>query len=45
MKEVLTVTTDELRAVLEMITNYSFDYLQSLTKEELEKIYNDKRSD
>jgi hypothetical protein len=39
------MTSDELRSILEMITNYSPEYLQSLTKKELEKIYNDKRSD
>ncbi|WP_275677145.1 hypothetical protein [Neobacillus drentensis] len=33
------MTSDELRALLEMTTNYSFDYLQSLTYEELLKIY------
>jgi hypothetical protein len=40
------MTSDELRAVLEMITHYSFDYLQSLNKEQLERIYAEKtRSD
>jgi hypothetical protein len=39
------MTSDELRAILEMTTNYSIEYLQSLTKEKLEKIYNEKRSD
>jgi hypothetical protein len=39
------MTSDEMRAVLEMTTNYSFDYLQSLSYEELERIYNEKRSD
>jgi hypothetical protein len=36
------MTSHELRTVLEMITNYSFDYLQSLTYEELLRIYEDK---
>lgn len=36
------MTSDELRSVLEMITNYSFDYLQSLSREQLLKIYEDK---
>jgi hypothetical protein len=39
------MTSDELRSILCMTTNYSYAYLQSLTKEELEKIYQDKRSD
>jgi hypothetical protein len=39
------MTSDEMRAVLEMTTNYSFDYLQSLSYEELKRIYNEKRSD
>lgn len=32
----------ELRSILEMITNYSYEYLQSLNKEQLLKIYEDK---
>lgn len=36
------MTSDELRTILEMITNYSFDYLQSLNKEQLQKIYEEK---
>lgn len=36
------MTSDELRTILEMITGYSFDYLQSLNKEQLEKIYEEK---
>jgi hypothetical protein len=36
------MTSHELRTVLEMITNYSFDYLQSLTYEQLLRIYEDK---
>jgi hypothetical protein len=39
------MTADELRAVLEMTTRYSFEYLQSLTKEQLEKIYEDKQKE
>jgi hypothetical protein len=35
--------SDELRAILEMITNYSFEYLQSLTYEELLKLYEERR--
>lgn len=38
------MNSDELRALLEMITHYSFDYLQSLEKEQLEKIYKEKTS-
>lgn len=37
------MTSDELRALLEMITNYSFDYLQSLSHEELLKLYQEKQ--
>jgi hypothetical protein len=33
------MSSDELRSLLTMITNYSFEYLQSLNKEQLEKIY------
>lgn len=33
------MTNDELRAILELVTGYSFEYLQSLNKEELEKLY------
>lgn len=33
------MTADELRSLLEMTTNYSFEYLQTLKLEELEKIY------
>jgi len=33
------MSSDELRSILAMITNYSFEYLQSLNKEQLEKIY------
>ena len=36
------MNSDELRAVLAMTTNYSFEYLQSLTQEQLQKIYEDK---
>ena len=36
------MTSDELRALLEMITNYSFEYLQSLNLEQLTKIYEEK---
>jgi DNA-dependent RNA polymerase auxiliary subunit epsilon len=39
------MTSDELRALLEMTTNYSFEYLQSLSKEQLEKIYEAKTND
>jgi hypothetical protein len=36
------MSSDELRSILAMITNYSFEYLQSLNKEQLEKIYKEK---
>jgi hypothetical protein len=36
------MSSDELRSVLSMITHYSFEYLQSLNKEQLEKIYKEK---
>jgi hypothetical protein len=39
------MTSDEIRAILELTTNYSFAYLQSLSYEELKRIYNEKRSD
>lgn len=37
------MTKQELISVLEMITNYSYEYLKSLEEEELQKIYDDKR--
>lgn len=37
------MTKQELISVLEMITNYSYEYLKSLDEEELQKIYDDKR--
>jgi hypothetical protein len=39
------MTSDELRAVLELITNFSFDYLQSLNKEQLQKLYEERTHD
>jgi hypothetical protein len=36
------MSSDELRSILSMITDYSFEYLQSLNKEQLQKIYEDK---
>jgi hypothetical protein len=36
------VTADEMIAVLEMITRYSYEYLKSLTYEELEKLFKEK---
>lgn len=42
--EVTDMTSVELRAILEMITNYSFDYLQSLNQEQLQKIYDEKNA-
>ncbi|MEH7251912.1 hypothetical protein V7111_07280 [Neobacillus niacini] len=33
------MSSDELRSILAMITHYSFEYLQSLNKEQLQKIY------
>jgi hypothetical protein len=38
----INMTSDELRAILEMITHYSFEYLQSLNYEQLLRIYEDK---
>ena len=38
----INMTSDELRALLEMTTNYSFEYLQSLNYEQLLRIYEDK---
>jgi hypothetical protein len=40
--QAINMTSHELRTVLEMITNYSFDYLQSLSYEQLLRIYEDK---
>lgn len=37
------MTKHELVSVLEMITNYSYEYLQSLDREQLQKIFDDKR--
>ncbi|MGX1430776.1 hypothetical protein ACUXCC_002014 [Cytobacillus horneckiae] len=37
------MTKDELVFLLEMITNYSFEYLQTLDREQLQKIYEEKR--
>ena len=34
---------DQLISYLEEITNYSFEYLKSLTLEELQKIYEKRR--
>jgi hypothetical protein len=39
------MNSDELRAELHIITGYSFEYLQTLTKDELERILKEKRSD
>lgn len=36
------MSSDELRSILNMITGYSFEYLQSLKHEELERIYEEK---
>lgn len=33
---------DEMISVLEMITNYSYHYLKSLTTEQLQKLYEDR---
>jgi hypothetical protein len=41
-RQAINMTSHELRTVLEMITNYSFDYLQSLSYEQLLRIYEDK---
>jgi hypothetical protein len=45
MEEGYNMTADEYRALLEMTTRYSFEYLQSLTKEELERIYEEKQKE
>jgi hypothetical protein len=39
----IEMTKDELISILEMITHYSYEYLKSLSLEELQKIYKDKR--
>jgi hypothetical protein len=36
------MNSDELRSLLTMITQYSFEYLQSLNKEQLQRIYEEK---
>lgn len=36
------MSKDELISVLEMITKFSYEYLKSLSKEELEKIYKER---
>lgn len=36
------MTRDEMTALLEMKSNYSYEYLQSLTREQLEKLYREK---
>lgn len=36
------MTKDEYISVLEMITKFSYEYLKSLSKEELEKIYRER---
>lgn len=36
------MTKDELISVLEMITKFSYEYLKSLSKEELEKLYKER---
>jgi hypothetical protein len=38
----IEMTSDELRSILGMITNYSFEYLQSLSHEELLKMYEER---
>jgi hypothetical protein len=42
-KRGIEMTKDELISILEMITRYSYEYLKSLSLEELQKIYEDKR--
>lgn len=36
------MTKDELITVLEMITKYSYEYLKSLSVEDLQKLYEDR---
>lgn len=36
------MTRTELISILEMITNYSYEYLRSMTLEQLQKLYEDK---
>lgn len=36
------MTTDEMISILTMKTNYSFEYLQSLSREEIKKLYKEK---
>lgn len=43
-KQGINMTSDELRTILELTTKYSFDYLQSLSKEQLQKIYEEKQN-
>lgn len=37
------MTRDEMISVLEMISNYSYEYLKSLSPEALKKLYEEKR--
>jgi hypothetical protein len=41
-KEVIKMTRDEKTSVLCMVTRFSFEYLQSLSKEELNKLYEER---
>jgi hypothetical protein len=36
------MTADEMIAVLTMVTGYSYEYLKSLTYEELERLFKEK---
>lgn len=38
----INMTRDEMIAVLEIKTNYSYEYLKSLSPEALEKLYKEK---
>jgi hypothetical protein len=39
------MTRDEKTSVLCLITKFSFEYLQSLTKEEIDKLYKERVED
>jgi len=37
------MSRDEMISILEMVTNYSYEYLKSLSPEALKKLYEEKR--
>jgi hypothetical protein len=41
-KGIIDMSSDEMRAILKMVTGYSFEYLQSLSKEQIEKLYQER---